>query len=213
LQELLPETKPGSTTTNPKPREEARNGAIPHHQNPRSSGRSHLHERLCWLYFGMNEALSWNITRLGETPSPLRHIPICWGIIFGLQSHESDVDIWLQLSFCNMTMLEILRPVQQLQPSLTFTLILFHMLHTHHTSPQVITTCLDHSKMRWEDRNFVPMKRCTRRCTSGCAHDHKNFFPEKSVLFLCAGGSVLNVRETMSKNGTLVLHFCSINHM
>jgi hypothetical protein len=47
LRESLQETKPGSTTTNPKPREQARNGAIPHHQNPRSSGRSHLQERLC----------------------------------------------------------------------------------------------------------------------------------------------------------------------
>jgi hypothetical protein len=41
----------------------------------------------------------------------------------------------------------------------------------------------------------------------------QEFFPEESVNFLCAGGSVLNVRETMSKNYTLVFHFCSINHM
>jgi hypothetical protein len=39
-----------------------------------------------------------------------------------------------------MTMLDLIRPVQQLQPSLTFNLILFHIRHTHHTSPQVITT-------------------------------------------------------------------------
>jgi hypothetical protein len=77
LRESLQETKPGSTTTNSNPREQARNGAIPHHQNPRRSGRSHLQERLCSLSFGMNEALSWNTTRLGETPSPVRHIPIC----------------------------------------------------------------------------------------------------------------------------------------
>jgi hypothetical protein len=47
LRESLQETKPGSTTTNPKPREQARKGAIPHHRNPRSSGRSHLQGRLC----------------------------------------------------------------------------------------------------------------------------------------------------------------------
>jgi hypothetical protein len=41
----------------------------------------------------------------------------------------------------------------------------------------------------------------------------QEFFPEEFVHFLCAGGSLLNVRETMSKNGTLVFHFYSINHM
>jgi hypothetical protein len=47
LRESSQETKPGSTTTNRKPREQARDGAITHHQNTRSSGRSHLQERLC----------------------------------------------------------------------------------------------------------------------------------------------------------------------
>ena len=47
LRESLQETKPGYTTTNPKQREQARNDAIPHHQNPRSSGCSHLQGRLC----------------------------------------------------------------------------------------------------------------------------------------------------------------------
>jgi hypothetical protein len=41
----------------------------------------------------------------------------------------------------------------------------------------------------------------------------QDFFLEESVHFLCTEGSVLYVRETMSKNDTLVFHFCSINHM
>ena len=42
LRESLQETKRGYTTTNPKQREQARNVAIPHHQNPRSFRYSHL---------------------------------------------------------------------------------------------------------------------------------------------------------------------------
>jgi hypothetical protein len=34
----------------------SKDGVIPHHQNPRSSRRSHLQGRLCSLSFGMNEA-------------------------------------------------------------------------------------------------------------------------------------------------------------
>ena len=38
------------------------------------------------------------------------------------------------------------------------------------------TTCLDHSKRRWEKRNFGLIKRYTRHSKSGCTHYHKIFF-------------------------------------
>jgi hypothetical protein len=41
----------------------------PHHQIQRSSGRSHLQGRLCWLSFGTNEVYSWSTTGLGGTLS------------------------------------------------------------------------------------------------------------------------------------------------
>ena len=47
--------KLGSTTTSWKPRKQARNGAIPPHQNRKNSAHNLLQERLCWLSFGMNE--------------------------------------------------------------------------------------------------------------------------------------------------------------
>jgi hypothetical protein len=36
------------------------------------------------------------------------------------------------------------------------------------------------------------MKRYGRRCMSGCADNHKNFFLEEYIHFVNAGGPVLN---------------------
>jgi hypothetical protein len=41
-----------------------------------------------------------------------------------------------------------------------------------------------------------PMKRCSRRCTSGCALSQKNFFLEVRMDFRSAGTLVWNAMET-----------------
>ena len=51
----------------------------------------------------------------------------------------------------------------------------------------VILMSLDRSKRRWEASLSGPTKRCSRRCTSGCALSQKNFFLEVCVHFLSAG--------------------------
>jgi hypothetical protein len=40
----------------------------------------------------------------------------------------------------------------------------------------VITTCLGHSKRRWEERSSVLTKRYSRRCMSGCAGQPQELF-------------------------------------
>jgi hypothetical protein len=48
-----------------------------------------------------------------------------------LQSDQSDVNFWLEVSFCNMTMLSPILPVQKLQQSKTCTVSVFHIHHSH----------------------------------------------------------------------------------
>ena len=55
----------------------------------------------------------------------------------------------------------------------------FHIRRTRQTSPQVIFTSLDHSKRRWEVGLSGPTKRCSRRCTSGCALSQKTFLSRR----------------------------------
>ena len=62
--------------------------------------------------------------------------------------------------------------------------------------PQVIFMSLDYSKRRWEASLSGPMKRCRRRCTSGCTLSQKTFFLEVSMHFRSAGTLVWNAMET-----------------
>ena len=55
-------------------------------------------------------------------------------------------------------------------------LSVFHIHRTRQTSPPMTFTSLDRSKRRWEARLSGPMKRCSRRCKSGCTFSQKNFF-------------------------------------
>jgi len=55
---------------------------------------------------------------------------------------------------------------------------------------------LDQSKRRWEASLSGPTKRCSRRCTSGCALSQKNFFVEVFIHLRNAGTLVWNAIET-----------------
>ena len=63
-------------------------------------------------------------------------------------------------------------------------------------NPPVTSMSLDRSKMRWEASLSGPMKRCSRRCTSGGDLSQKNFFLEVSMHFRNAGTLVWNAMET-----------------
>ena len=86
------------------------------------------------------QASLWSITRLEGPLSPVHHTQISYKIIFGLQSKQSDVDCYHQVSFCNMTMQGPTLHVQQLQQSQTCILSVFLIHHTHQTFPYVWTT-------------------------------------------------------------------------
>ena len=93
-----------------------------------------------------------------------------------LPSSPNDVDFWVHVFCCNMTMLGPILPVQLLQQSKICPSSVFHIRCTRQTSLQVICTSLDHSKRRWQASLSGLTKRCSRRCTSGCALSQKTFF-------------------------------------
>jgi len=67
-------------------------------------------------------------------------------------------------------------------------------------------------KRRWETSLSGPTKRCSRRCTSGCALSQNSFFfLEVSMHFRKAGTLVWNALETTWKNEVTVYFLCSIN--
>ena len=73
-------------------------------------------------------------------------------------------------------MLGPIQPVQLLQQSKICPSSVFHIRRTRQTSPPVTFMSLDRSKRRWEASLSGPTKRCSRRCTSGCAVSQNNFF-------------------------------------
>jgi len=93
-----------------------------------------------------------------------------------LQSSPNDVDFWVQVFCCNMTMLGPILPVQRFQQSKICPSSVFHIRRTRQTSPQVIFTSLDHSKRLWEASLSGPTKRCSRQRTSGCTLSQNTFF-------------------------------------
>jgi len=111
----------------------------------------------------------------GNTIS-VQHMQISSRITCILQSSPNDVDFWVQVFCCNMTMLGPILPVQLSQQSKICTLSVFHIRRIRQTSPQVIFTSLDHSKRRWEASLSVPTKRYSRQCRSGCALSQKTLF-------------------------------------
>ena len=158
LQESLQETKPGYTTTNLKQREHSTS------PKPKKFRTQPTPGKIMLIYF-------WDEQ----------------GVILEHYRHRGNTIT--SASYCNM-LKNHLRPAIRskrrallttgvilqhdnvrhriaratIVPSMTFALSLFYIHHTNQTWPRVITTCLDHSKRRWEERNFSPMKRYTRRC-------------------------------------------------
>jgi hypothetical protein len=69
---------------------------------------------ICWEdyadSFEMNKAFSWSTTRHMGSLSQVPHIQISLRISFDLQSDQSYVDFWLEVSFCNMTMFSPILP-------------------------------------------------------------------------------------------------------
>ena len=72
----------------------------------------------------------------------------------------------------------------------------FHIRRTRQTSPPATFISLDCSKRRRETSLSGPTKRCSRRCTSGCALSQNNFFLAVSMHFRSAGTLVWNAMET-----------------
>ena len=102
-----------------------------------------------------------------------------------LNSSPNDVDFWVQVFCCNMTMLGPVLPVKLLQrckicPSSVY--------HIRQTSLHVIFTPLDHSKRRWEAGLSGPTKRCGRLCTSGCTLWQRYFWCRIHLRFRWMGG-------------------------
>jgi len=62
--------------------------------------------------------------------------------------------------------------------------------------PPVTVMSLDRSKRQWEGSLSGPLKRCSRRCTSGCTVSQKNFFLEVSMHFRNGGTLVWNAMES-----------------
>ena len=62
--------------------------------------------------------------------------------------------------------------------------------------PPVAFKSVDRSKRRWKASLSGPTKRCSRRCTSGCALSQKIFFLEVPMHFRIAGTLVWNAMET-----------------
>jgi len=66
-------------------------------------------------------------------------------------------------------MLGTILPVQLLQQSKTCPSSAFHIRRNRQTSPPSYFRVLDRSKRRWKASLSGQTKRCSRRCTSGCA--------------------------------------------
>jgi len=75
-------------------------------------------------------------------------------------------------------------------------LSVFHIHRTRQTSPPVTFMSLDCSKRRWDASLSGPMKRCSKRCMSGCTLSQKNFFLEVCMHFQSSGTLVWNTMET-----------------
>ena len=72
----------------------------------------------------------------------------------------------------------------------------FHIRSIRQTSTPVTFMSLERSKKRWEASLSGPTKRCSRRCTSGCALSQKNVFLDVPMHFRSAGTLVWTAMET-----------------
>ena len=143
--------------------------------------------------------LGWTRGNFGTLHAlwPVQRMQIYSRITCVLQSSPNDVDFWVQVFCCNMTILGPTLPVKLLQQSKICPSSVFHIRRTRQTSRQVIFTSLDHSKKRWEANLSGPTKRCSRRRTSGCTLSQKTFFFLKvSMHIRSAGTLVWNAIET-----------------
>ena len=143
---------------------------------------------------------------------PVQRMQISSRITCVLQSGPNNVDSWVQVFCCNMTMLGPILPVQLLQQSKICPSSVFHIRRTRQTSPQVIFTSLDHSMRRWEASLSGPTTRCSWRCTSGCNLRQNIFFSRGLLAIPKRWNTCMERNGDYAVNDFIVYLVCSIKY-
>ena len=86
-----------------------------------------------------------------------------------------------------------------------------HLPHLPHLVPSDFHV-FRRSKRQWEVNLSGLMKRCSRRCMSGCTLSQKTFFLEVSKHFRSTETLVWYAMETTKKNEVIVYLLCSISY-
>jgi len=73
-------------------------------------------------------------------------------------------------------------------------------------------SCLWTAQRRWDTSLSGPTKKCSKRCTSGCALSQKIFFVEVCMHFRSAGTLVWNTNGDYIKHEISVYLLCQINY-
>jgi hypothetical protein len=168
--------KPKSTSTSRKPRKRTRNGAtLPHQNRKKFRTQPSARKVMLTLFWDKRGVILEHYMPSGNTVTsttcadllknhlhPAIKFKRRGHLITGvLLQHDDD---WPQTGRSTVATIQV-------SPS-----IVFHIRRTAQTSPPVTFMSLDRSKRRLDASLSGPTKRCSRRCTSGCALNQKIFF-------------------------------------
>ena len=178
--------KPRSTTISQKPRKQARNSAIPPHQNQKISTHNHLQGRLCRLFWDERGVILEHYMPRGNTVTSAMYADL-------LKNHLRPAIKSKRRGYLSMGALlqhDSARPHTACSTVATIQDLSFKCLPQPRYPPDLAPNdfrVLGPLKEAMGESLSGPTKRCSRWCTSGCAVSQKNFFLEVLMHFQSAG--------------------------